>query len=155
MTRWPGGESEIDALLSENRLQRVPASREQADRLVDQARTHVMAAAAICDLDPAGAYQLTYDAARKALVAILENQGLRPTSAGGHVVVGEAVGAQLSRVAAKVIRPFNRMRRTRNATEYLSGDQPAVTADDVRADMVKAQDMIDMADQVLGQMDPY
>jgi hypothetical protein len=37
-----------------------------------------------------GAYALAYDAARKALVGLLEAHGLRPTAKGGHVVVLDA-----------------------------------------------------------------
>jgi hypothetical protein len=42
-----------------------------------------------------GGYALAYDGARKALTAILENEGLRPTTRGGHLAVFEAVRAQL------------------------------------------------------------
>jgi hypothetical protein len=67
-----------------------PASREHADLLLSQARQHLGSAAAIAGSDPAGAYQLLYDAARKSLAAVLENQGIRATSRGGHIAVREA-----------------------------------------------------------------
>src|SRR5215472_8542742 len=73
------GREVIDRLLAGGELQRVPASRDHADRLVRQARTHLASAAEISETDPAGGYTLVYDAARKALTAVLENQGLRPT----------------------------------------------------------------------------
>lgn len=155
MSHWPTGSAAIEQMIDEGRLERVPASRPQADFLISQARTHAAAAASITDLDPAGAYQLTYDGARKALVAVLQNQGLRPTRTGGHVAVYDAVSAQLDRALGQIIRPFNRMRRTRNDSEYPSGDAPAVTADDVTADMGKANDIIDMASRLLDQMDPF
>jgi hypothetical protein len=81
--RWEQGREAIDRMLADGELQRVPASREQADRLVAQARVHVASALTVCDADPPGGYALAYDGARKALTAILENQGLRPTSRGG------------------------------------------------------------------------
>ena len=90
----PRGEV-IERLIDSHELQRVPPSRDHADRLLEQARRHLDAADAIADMDPAGGYALVYDAARKALTAVLENQGLRPTTRGGHVVVYEAVRAQL------------------------------------------------------------
>ena len=79
------GRSVIEDLVHDNHLQVVPASREHAERLLRQARQHLASAEDICTDDPQGAYALIYDAARKALTALLENQGLRPTSAGGHI----------------------------------------------------------------------
>jgi hypothetical protein len=48
---------------------------------------HLTSAQEVCAHDPEGGYALLYDAARKALTAVLGNQGLRPTSAGGHLAV--------------------------------------------------------------------
>ena len=81
-------------MLADSQLQRVPASREHADRLILQARMHLVRRE-ISEGDPAGGYTLVYDAARKALTAVLENQGLRPTSSRGHLAVYEATRAQL------------------------------------------------------------
>jgi hypothetical protein len=89
------GRTVIDRMLADSDLQRVPASREQADRLIDQAAAHLSSVAEICDQDPPGGYALLYDAARKALAAVLENQGLRPITRGGHLAVHEASRAQL------------------------------------------------------------
>jgi hypothetical protein len=80
-------------MLADHQLQRVPASREHADRLIAQARDHLRSAAEICDTDPSGGYALVYDAARKALTAVIENQGIRPTTRGGHLAAYEAVRA--------------------------------------------------------------
>lgn len=93
--KWEQGRGAIDRMLANSELQRVPASREQAERLLAQARVHVASALQVCDTDPPGGYALAYDGARKALTAILENQGLRPTTRGGHLAVSEAVRAQL------------------------------------------------------------
>jgi hypothetical protein len=61
-------------------LERVAASRGHADVLLGQARQHLDSARAIAGADPVDGYQLLYDAARNALAAVLENQGLRATS---------------------------------------------------------------------------
>lgn len=82
---WDQGRTVIDRMLADSELQRLPASREQADRLIDQAVAHLSSAAHICDQDPPGGYALLYDAARKALAAVPENQGLRPITRGGHL----------------------------------------------------------------------
>src|ERR1700761_555134 len=91
--RWEQGRAAIDRMLADGELQRVPASREQADRLLAQARVHVASALKVCDSDPPGGYALAYDGARKALTAVLENEGLRATTRGGHLAVSEAVRA--------------------------------------------------------------
>ncbi|MQY14859.1 hypothetical protein SRB5_50350 [Streptomyces sp. RB5] len=93
--KWQQGRAMLDGMLTRGELERLPASRIQADNLLEQSRNHLAAAEAITAIDAIGAYQLLYDAARKALVAVLENQGLRPTSRGGHIAVLDAVSAQL------------------------------------------------------------
>jgi hypothetical protein len=69
-------------------------------------------------VSPLAGYALAYDAARKALTAILENQGLRPTTRGGHLAVYEAVRAQLEAPMGRLLRTFNRMRTRRHDAEY-------------------------------------
>src|SRR6266487_5858534 len=123
--RWEQGRAAIERMLADGELQRVPASREQADRLLIQAKTHVTSAVLVCGDDPAGGYALAYDAARKALTAILENQGLRPTTRGGHLAVLEAIRAQLDPPMGQALRPFDRIRRQRHDVEYPSNGCPA------------------------------
>ncbi len=72
--KWDQGRAVIDRMLADAELQRVPPSRVQADRLISRARTHTASAAAICEEDPPGAYAIVYDAARKALTAVLETR---------------------------------------------------------------------------------
>jgi hypothetical protein len=153
--RWDQGRVVIDRMLGDNELQRVPPSREQAERLISQADKHLSSAAAICARDPAGGYALLYDAARKALAAILENQGLRATTRGGHMAVYEAVRAQLDPPVGQIIRPFDRMRRHRHDAEYPPTDTPALTPDDVREDIPKTTSIIDLGKRVLDQMSPF
>jgi len=93
--RWEQGRPRIERMLTDGELQRIPPRRPHADRLLGQARAHLASAAAIYTDDPQGGYALAYDAARKALMAVLENQGLRPTSRGGHLAAMEATRAQL------------------------------------------------------------
>ena len=66
--RWEQGRAAVDGMVARGELERVPASREHADALLEQARQHLGSAAAIAGTDPVGAYQLLYDGARKALV---------------------------------------------------------------------------------------
>jgi hypothetical protein len=153
--KWDQGRTVIDRMLADTELQRVPASREQANRLIDQAGAHLSSAADICDQDPLGGYALLYDAARKALAAILENQGLRPTTRGGHLAAYEAIRAQLDPPMGKVLRPFDRMRRQRHDAEYPPTDSPTLTPADIREDIPKAADIIDLAQRILDEMSPF
>jgi hypothetical protein len=153
--RWEQGRSVIDALLTTRDLERVAASAEHAAELIGQARKHMASAQRIADDDPAGAFQLLYDAARKALCAILENQGLRPTSRGGHIAVLDAVSAQLDPPMGKVLRPFDRLRRRRNDAEYPRQDSSGLETADVLRDIPKIEDILDLAAHVVDQMSPY
>jgi hypothetical protein len=108
--RWEQGRSTIEALLGRGQLTRVTANRDLADTLLSQARAHLVSAAAIAEADPAGAFALAYDAARKALTAILVNQGLRARGDGAHAVLLDAVRAQLDPPLGGIFRPFGWMR---------------------------------------------
>jgi hypothetical protein len=142
-------------MLARKELERVPASREQADNLLAQASNHLKAAQTVVSFDAIGAYQLLYDAARKALVAVLENQGLRPTSRGGHIAVMEAVSAQLDPPLGAALRPYDRMRRRRNQAEYADLDSPEIEAQDVANDAPKVKAIIELAERVLDEMSPF
>jgi hypothetical protein len=153
--KWRPGRERIDGMLERGELERVPASRNHADVLIRQADGHLASARTIAASDATGAYQLLYDAARKALTAVLENQGLRATSRGGHIAVLDAVSAQLDPPLGGILRPFDRMRRRRNQAEYPSADQPSFEAVDVERDLPKVAPIIDAARKVLDQMSPY
>jgi hypothetical protein len=71
--------------------------------------------------DLPGAYQLAYDALRKSAASLLEAQGLRSTSRGGHSAVQDAVIAQFG-TSIRALRSFSRLRRARNSFEYPSTD---------------------------------
>jgi hypothetical protein len=153
--RWQQGREAVDGMIVRGELERIPASREHTDVLMDQAALHLASAKAIAEADPVGAYQLLYDAARKALSAVLENQGLRATSRGGHIAVLDAVVAQLDPPLGQVLRPFDRMRRRRNQAEYPREDAPGFTGEDVVRELPKVERILDATTRVLDQMSPY
>jgi hypothetical protein len=153
--KWKQGRASIDRMLADSELQRVPASREHADSLLAQSRTHLASAASICETDPPGAYALVYDAARKALTGVLENQGLRPTTNGGHLAAYDAVRAQLDPPLGKLLRPFDRMRRQRHDAEYPPVSAPTLTSADVCEDIPRATEIVELSERVLDQMSPY
>lgn len=145
----------VDKLIADGELQRVPPSREHADQLLGQARKDLASAEQLCDANPKRGYESLYDAARMALTAVLENQGLRPTSRGGHIAPYSAVAAQLDPPMGAVLRPFDRMRRTRNRSEYPSFTTPEVTADNVLADLSAATAIVEICENVLDEMSPF
>jgi len=153
--RWNQGREVVERMLDTREVQRVTPNREHADRLVEQARKHLVSADAVCDVDPPGGYALMYDAARKALTAVLENQGLRPTARGGHLAVYEAVSAQLDPPLGATLRPFDRMRRQRHDVEYPPTDAPELTPEDIREDLPKSGEIVALAARVLDQMSPF
>ncbi len=153
--RWEQGRAAVDAMITRREIERVPPSRTHADLLMRQAHQHLQAAQTIMSIDPTGAYQLIYDAARKALNAVLENQGLRATRSGGHIAVREAVLAQLDPPLGKILRPFDRLRRRRNEAEYPSADTPTLGMADVENDMPKVEEIVSAVAKVLDQMGPF
>lgn len=152
---WQQGREEIDALLADRKLERVPANAELAHAYLDQARAHVAASVQSVATDPIGAFQLAYDAARKALASLLLMQGIRPTRLGGHVAVHDAVDAQFGDAMGSAIRPFTSMRRLRNSSEYPSLDKPVATADDARRAQADATKMIEAAAQLIGRLPAF
>lgn len=148
MSPWDVGRAEVERLISEKKLQRIPADRGRADALVEVARRHLSSAAAVVDSDLEGSYALAYDAARKAMTAYLAVQGLRPTQAGGHVVLTEAARAQLGDRAREMTDTFERMRRQRAQVEY-PADFVQITKQDVEEDIGKAGEIVGKVEQLL------
>lgn len=153
--RWDQGRTEINAMIASGELQRVPPSREHADQLLAQSHKDLGSAELLCESNPKRAYESIYDAARMALTAVLENQGLRPTSQGGHIAPHSAVLAQLDPPMGKILRPFDRMRRTRHRSEYPTFTGPEVTPDDVRSDLPLATAIVKVCEGVLDEMSPF
>jgi len=143
----------IDQMLARGQITRVAPNRAQSDQLLTQAEAHLRSAQVLRDADTAGAFVLAYDAARKALTAILLNQGLKPRGEGAHALLAEAVGSQLA--SALDLTGFSWMRTTRNATEYGSDRHPGATAADVDEAVQLATTIHQRAQVVLDHMYPY
>ena len=154
---WETGSERVRELVSAGELGQVPPDTGLARRmLADAARHLATAAAAESAGDPAGAYQLAYDALRKSAASLLEAQGLRATSRGGHIAVQEAVTAQFGS-SIRALRSFSRLRRARNSFEYPSTETPGPSGDDVKDAIRVAREVNDAADKVLesGVLSPW
>jgi hypothetical protein len=148
MSSWPTGIETIKQLVANGNLQKVAASREAATGYVTAAGKHLESASAVASTDPDGAYSLLYDAARKSLAAVLQTQGLRATSRGGHYAIQEAIAAQFTKPPpSAAFRSFGRLRRTRNQIEY--DDISSITAEDVEADLDTVRQLLAMASQLI------
>jgi hypothetical protein len=118
MASWPTGIDTISRLIAAGNLQQVTPSLEAARGFLEHASGHLDSAATVAQSDPSGAYSLLYDAARKSLAAVLQAQGLRATSKGGHYAIQEAITAQFTKPPPHdAFRSFGRLRRNRNQIE--------------------------------------
>lgn len=148
---WERGRAAIEAQLASGELEVVTASDELGQRLLVEATAHLVSARTISESDPAGAYQLAYDAARKACSALLAVQGLRATTRGGHIAVQEAVRDQFGgEGGVAAFRAFPRLRRTRAGAEYPRLDTPTVTEADASDAIEAANAIFTVATGLLG-----
>ncbi len=148
MPRWRKGEDVIDGLLDKQHLQRVTADPATAEALIVMSHHHVQSASRICDSDPEGAFSLAYDAARKAATALLAQQGLRPTTLGGHLAVVEAIRAQFPGMGG--LTSLDRLRRRRNQGEYPDpAGYDSITAQEASDAVIVAETTISAARRLL------
>jgi hypothetical protein len=110
---------DVETLVAEGVLARVPPDRAEAQRELDAAVQHFRGAEAAAEVDPTGAFSLTYDAARKATVAHMRSSGVR-------IIARFGVHYQTTRYARTVLagrgidehlEAFAAMREVRNDTE--------------------------------------
>lgn len=146
---WKTGRTQIAALLQRKHLERVTGAAADGTYLLRQARQRLAGAHAARTADHVGAYALAYDATRHAVTALLVQQGLRPTTMGGHTAIAEAIAAQFG----TAFSAFNRMRRIRNQLEY-----PRSTADldlpidDTNQALSDADNIISAAEKLLNEL---
>jgi hypothetical protein len=155
MIRWEQGRAEIDELLRQAQLQRVPANPALAEHYLALGRDHLVAADMVKYVDTPGAFALTYDAARLALGALLIVQGLRARGEGAHVTVLQAVLAQCEPPRQSEFREFAWMRRLRNDTVYPDFSRAMATRDDVEQALHASTQIIARAEVLVGVMPPY
>jgi hypothetical protein len=139
----------IAELVALGRLERIDPDRGEAVALCGHALAHLASAAVILDQDLAGAYQLAFDAARKAVAADMAANGYRARSNRAHAaVVAYAEEALAGHADAHALSGFDRMRRLRNRTEY-----GAVTLGraQVAADLVRARTIVEAVDSRLSR----
>lgn len=153
--RWKEGRAVVDGLLTRGELERVTADTALAEELLEDARRHLASAQSTADSDPSGSFQLAYDAARKALAATLQMQGLRATSRGGHKAVEDAFRAQFGGALGPLANGFGWLRVLRNGTEYPSPDRARATAEDLPRARAIATEALERVALLLPELPVY
>ena len=138
----------MERLVREGALEHVVGAAADGAPLLESARRTIDTAAGLVEADARSAFVLAYDAARLACSALLTQQGMRATSAGGHYAVERAVRAQFG----EGFRPFADLRRRRNELEYPRMPADETTADEAEQAVATAKRLISAADSLLGQL---
>jgi hypothetical protein len=148
---WEPGRERVRELIEAGEVDRITPDLAVARRMLEDAARHITTAGAAKEAgDLSGAYQLAYDALRKSAASLLEAQGLRATSRGGHLAVQDVVTAQFG-TTVRVFRSFSRIRRARNNFEYPSRDTPGPTSEDVADAVAVASEVRKSAALILDQ----
>ena len=143
--RWGDGEAAMKQLLADRYLERVQGALADGRSWLDRARQALEAARLIADAAPDSSIILAYDAARHACVALLAQQGLRPTTADGHKAVDDAIRAQFG----ASLRAFGGLRRRRNELEYPDYPTEKPSPGEAAEALQTASEIIDAAAKIL------
>ena len=139
--------ADLEALVKEGRIERVEADSSAARDRLEEAKHHLGSAVLIAEADPAGAYSLLYDGARKAIDAHMLMSGYRVSKSrlGAHEATARyASSAFGSGPHGESARRFDRMRRNRNRSEYGAWQIGHST---LKADLVHAREIVEAVDE--------
>jgi len=151
LTRWATGAERIQQLLDLGDLQKVQGGEANGQPLLEKATRTLASSLALQAADAESSYTLAYDAARFACTALLAQQGLRPTTKGGHYAVEQAVRAQFQ----EHFRDFGTLRRRRNELEYPSAYDAALDAAEAAEAHDNAAAIIEAAAKLLPHLQFY
>jgi HEPN domain-containing protein len=143
--RWSTGEATVERLIAAGHVERVQGAQADGASWLDRARRGLEAARVLAESAPDSSVVLAYDAARQACVALLAQQGLRPTTAGGHYVVEEVIRAQFG----PTLRAFGGLRRRRNELEYPLYPTEQASAAEAAETLKTADEIIDAASKLV------
>lgn len=130
----------VQDMIVERRLEKVAPNTRQADRMLRSCTQHLETANQRAGGDPSGCYALLYDATRKAVAAHMLFHGLRVTSRpGAHAAIVAYAEAELAAIGDDHLVHLDRMRRTRNDTEY---EERPITEAEVRNDLEHARFLV-------------
>src|SRR5713226_7430269 len=140
---WSKGAETILRLLEEHCLERIQGAQADGHSWLARAERKLEDARTMVPDSPDSSFTLVYDAPRLACTAVLVQQGLRPTSSGGHDAVDEAIRAQFG----YVLRSHGALRRRRNELQYPLDPVAEATADEAADAITKVDSLIKSANQ--------
>lgn len=143
--RWSTGEATVERLVAAGHIERVQGAQADGDSWLERARRSLDAARVLAESAPDSSVVLACDAARQACVGVLAQQGLRPTTAGGHYVIEETIRAQFG----PALRAFGGLRRRRNELEYPLYPTEQANAGEAAETLMTAADIIEAAAKLL------
>jgi HEPN domain-containing protein len=143
--RWSTGEATVERLLDQGSIEKVQGAQADGESWLERARRGLDAARIVTEAAPDSSIILAYDAARQACVALLAQQGLRPTTSGGHYTIEEAIRAQFG----ASLRAFGGLRRRRNELEYPVYPTETANADEAAEALRTADEIIDAVARLL------
>jgi len=143
--RWSTGEATVERLVAAGHIERVQGAQADGDSWLGRARRSLDAARVLAESAPDSSVVLAYDAARQACVGVLAQQGLRPTTAGGHYVIEETIRAQFG----PALRAFGGLRRRRNELEYPLYPTEQANAGEAAETLMTAAEIIEAAAKLL------
>lgn len=148
MPRWKRGETTVERLLASGDLDAIGKSVSDGSAVMEQAKRRLKVAEAALVIDPDAAYTNAYDAARLAATALLTQQGLRPTTAGGHRAVEEALLAQFGQGFSK----FSVLRRRRHELDYPDTSYSEASDGEAQDALSTARLFVDTAAKILPEL---
>jgi hypothetical protein len=149
--RWRDGAKDVEGLIESGKLQVVAGAKPDGGPWIARAERTISSAAAIAVEDPCSAYILAYDAARLACTALLIQQGLRPTTDGGHVAVERTVRAQFG----EAFQPYRALRRRRHDLEYPALPEDYADTAEATEAIAQAKEMVVTAALLLPKLGPF
>lgn len=111
--RWSTGEVTVHRLLEQGHIEWVHGAQADGGLWLERARRGLFAAQIVAEAAPDSSVILAAHAARQACIALLAQQGLRPTTAGGQHALEEATFAQFG----ATMRAYGGLHRRRNELE--------------------------------------
>ncbi len=133
-------------LLSEGAVERIPVDAEVCGNLLRQSANHLRTAVAgVTGDDSEGAFQLAYDACRKACLSLVIATGLRPKGDAAHAVTFEAAAAIAANFGSRrLVADAGELRYVRHGAEYRA---ETVTAEDTN-------EAIEIGRELLAELTP-
>jgi HEPN domain-containing protein len=147
--RWSAGEATVERLLEEGHVERVQGAQADGASWLERARRGLDAARIVTKAAPDSGVILAYNAARQACTALLAQQGLRPTTVGGHYAIEEVIRAQFG----TSLRAFGGLRRRRNELEYPLYPTEQASAAEASEALATAEQIIEAVAQLLPNLE--